>query len=45
MMKEYMPLVMSRMQERGKALNEEMMKDMQGIVPGWVPPADRPAPK
>jgi hypothetical protein len=32
-MKEYMPLVMSRTQERSKALTEQMMKDLKEIVP------------
>jgi hypothetical protein len=44
-MKEYMPLVMGRMQERSKALAEEMKKDMKETVPGWVPPSDGPAAK
>jgi hypothetical protein len=42
-MKEYVPLVMSRMQERSKALTDEMKKDMKDTVPGWVPPANGPA--
>lgn len=42
-MKEYMPLVMGRMQERTKALTDEMMKDMKETIPGWTPPANGPA--
>lgn len=44
-MKEYMPIVMGRMQERTKALTDEMMKDIREMAPGWVPPADGPATK
>lgn len=43
-MKEYVPLVMGKMQERTKALTEEMQKDMKDTVPGWTPPST-PAPK
>jgi uncharacterized protein len=44
-MKEYMPLVMGHMQERSKALTDEMKKDMQEAVPGWTPPTNGPAAK
>jgi hypothetical protein len=44
-MKEYMPLVMSRMQERSKALTEEMKKDLQEPLPASTPGANGPAPK
>lgn len=44
-MKEYMPLVMSRMQERSKALTEEMKKDLQETLPASTPGTTGPAPK
>ena len=31
-MKEYLPVVSQRMQERSKTLNEEMMKDLEGLA-------------
>jgi hypothetical protein len=37
-MKEYMPLVMSRVQERTKILTDEMMKDIKEMAPGLVTP-------
>ena len=43
-MKEYLPLVMSKMQSRSKALTDEMTKDME-TIPGWAPPAKGPAAK
>ena len=43
-MKEYIPLVMGKMQERTKALTDEMKKDM-GTIPGYTPPANGPAAK
>jgi len=42
-MKEYIPLVMGKMQERTKALNDEIKAEMKETIPGWVPPADSPS--
>jgi hypothetical protein len=33
-MKEYLPMVMGRMQERSKALTEDMTRDLKEILPG-----------
>jgi uncharacterized protein len=41
-MKEYMPLVTGRMQERTKALIEEMNKEIKEAIPGLVSPTDAP---
>jgi hypothetical protein len=43
-MQEYMPLVMSRMQVRSKALSEEMMKEVGDILKPQ-PDADKPPAK
>jgi len=45
-MQEYMPLVMSRMQERSKTLNEEFVKEMAEIakLPATVPVVAPPPP-
>ena len=43
-MKEYVPVVMAKMQERTKALTEEMKKDLQ-TIPGYTPPASGPGAK
>ena len=44
-MQEYMPLVMNRVQERSKALTDEMAKDMQECINPDAPAADKAAPK
>jgi hypothetical protein len=44
-MQEYMPLVMSRMQVRSKALNDELIKEMSEIVKSQPPAADKPSAK
>jgi hypothetical protein len=44
-MQEYMPLVMSRMQQRSKALNDELMKEIDEIVKSRAPAADKPPAK
>jgi hypothetical protein len=45
-MQEYMPLVISRMQERSKTLNEEFVKEMAEIakLPATVPVVAPPPP-
>jgi hypothetical protein len=44
-MQEYMPLVMSRMQVRSKALNEELAREMEEIAKPHPPAADKPPAK
>jgi hypothetical protein len=44
-MKEYMPLVMSQMQERMKPLIEEMSKEMEAITKSGASVADKPVAK
>lgn len=44
-MQEYMPLVMSRMQQRSKALNDELTKEIDEIVKSQPPAADKPSAK
>jgi hypothetical protein len=44
-MREYMPLVTKRVQERSKALTDEMMNDLEGITKSAAPSASQPAPK
>lgn len=44
-MQEYMPIAMKRIQERSKALTDDMAKDMQECLNPDAPAADKPAPK
>jgi hypothetical protein len=42
-MKEYMPMVMARTQERTKALIDEMDKEIEGLAKSSAPTGDHPA--
>jgi hypothetical protein len=44
-MQEYMPMVMQRMQERMRPLNDEMIKEMGAIGKAPAPSADKPVQK
>ena len=44
-MQEYMPIAMQRIQERSKALTDEIAKDMQECLNPDAPTTDKPAPK
>lgn len=44
-MKEYMPMVMTRAQERSAALIEGLTNDLEQLAKSMEPPSDKPAPK
>jgi hypothetical protein len=44
-MQEYMPMVMNRVQERGKALNDGLAKDMAEIIKSQSSSAEKPVAK